>query len=134
MAYGLLTSDREGFTIVEIMLAVLLLSFVVMGFQAVTGEIIHFSARSNRQNVAVQLVEDRLELIRMHPGYDDLATTYAGTETTIADHSGLARATAVVDVADTLVWGIAYYKQITVTVSGSGLDDDVSRTISVAAP
>ena len=32
-------TNREGFTIVEILLAVVLLSFVVMGFQAVTGEI-----------------------------------------------------------------------------------------------
>lgn len=127
-------TNREGFTIVEILLAVLLLSFVVMGFQAVTGEIVHYSARSNRESVAMQLVEDRLEMIRMYPGYDDLAQEFAGTETP-AGFPGLVRTTVVRVVADTLMMsGIAHYKRITVTVSGTGLSNPISRTISLAAP
>lgn len=116
------------------MLAVLLLSFVVMGFQAVTGEIIHFSSRANRENVAMQLVEDRLELVQMYPDYDGLAAAFAGTEADITDFPGLTRTTTVEDVADTLVSGIVTYKRVTVTVSGSGLDDAVSLSISLAAP
>lgn len=126
--------NRDGFTIVEILLAVLLLSFVVMGFQAVTGEIIHISSRSNRESVATQLVEDRLELIRIYPGYDHLAQEFADTEA-VADHPGLTRTTVVRTMADTLMLaGIAHYKRITVTVSGSGLKAPISRTISLAAP
>ncbi len=126
--------NREGFTIVEILLAVLLLSFVVMGFQAVTGEIIHVSARSNRESVATQLVEDRLEMIRIYPGYDHLAQEFGGTET-LTDFPGLVRTTVVRPMADTLMMaGIAHYTRITVTVSGTGLTAPVSRTISLAAP
>ncbi len=130
----LLRADRDGFTIIEIMLAVLLLSFVVMGFQAVTGEIIHFSAQSNRESEALQLVEDRLELVRMHPGYADLDTVYAGVESDIGGHAGFTRTTVVSDAADTLISGIVTYKRITVTVDAAGLQSTISRTISVAAP
>lgn len=116
------------------MLAVLLLSFVVMGFQAVTGEIIHFSARANRENVATQLVEDRLELIQMYPDYDGLSATFAGTESDLTDFPGLTRTTTVEAAADTLVSGVVRYTRVTVTVTGSGLDDPVALTISLAAP
>jgi Tfp pilus assembly protein PilV len=127
-------TNRDGFTIVEILLAVLLLSFVVMGFQAVTGEIIHVSARSNRESVASQLVEDRLEMIRIYPGYDHLAQEFADTQT-LADFPGLTRTTVVRVMADTLLMaGIAHYTRITVTVSGTGLSKPISRTISLAAP
>ncbi|MEJ2184995.1 MAG: hypothetical protein P8Z36_03565 [Gemmatimonadota bacterium] len=126
--------NRDGFTIVEILLAVLLLSFVVMGFQAVTGEIIHISSRSNRESVATQLVEDRLEMIRIYPGYDHLAQEFGGSEA-MTDHPGLTRTTVVRTMADTLMLaGIAHYTRITVTVSGSGLKAPISRTISLAAP
>ncbi|MFW6331202.1 MAG: prepilin-type N-terminal cleavage/methylation domain-containing protein, partial [Gemmatimonadota bacterium] len=57
--------NRDGFTIVEVLLALLLLSFTVMGFQAATGEIIHYAAQSDRQAVAVQMVENHLDLIRL---------------------------------------------------------------------
>ncbi|MEJ2678506.1 MAG: hypothetical protein P8174_05440 [Gemmatimonadota bacterium] len=125
-------TNREGFTIVEILLAVLLLSFVVMGFQAVTGQIIHLSAQNTRESVATQLVEDRLEMIRIYPGYDHLAQEFAGTE---AMPRGLTRTTVVRAMADTLMMaGIAHYTRITVTVSGTGLRAPISRTISLAAP
>lgn len=127
-------TNREGFTIVEILLAVVLLSFVVMGFQAVTGEIIHLSAQNTRESVATQLVEDRLEMIRIYPGYDHLAQEFAGTEV-MAQAPGLTRTTVVQALADTLMMaGIAHYTRITVTVSGTGLRAPISRTIALAAP
>lgn len=127
-------TSREGFTIVEILMAVVLLSFVVMGFQAVTGEIVHYSAQNNRESVATQLVEDRLAMIRMYPGYDHLAQQFGGTET-LAGFPGLVRTTVVHVMADTLMMsGIAHYTRITVSVSGTGLNTPISRTISLAAP
>lgn len=125
---------RSGFTIVEILLALLLMTFMVMGFQAATGEIIHYSAQSDRNSVASQLVEDRLELVRVDPLYEGLASRYAGTESSLPGHSGLVRTTTVTRTADTLATGIRDYTKITVSVSGTGLSRDVARTVVVAAP
>lgn len=125
---------RDGFTVVEILLALLLLSFVVLGFQAATGEIIHHSAQSDRELVAVQLVEDQLELIRLDPHYEQLESRYEGTEEDLAGFPGLTRTTAVARTETTLATGVLDFFRITVTVEGGGLPDAIARTTVVAAP
>lgn len=125
---------RPGFTIVEILLAMLLLTFVVMGFQAATGQIIHFAAQADRQSVASQLVEDRLELIRMDPVYNGLEGRWEATESSLVGYDGLSRTTAVTRYVDTLNTGIVDYYRITVTVAGTGLPAPLARTVSIAAP
>lgn len=125
---------RNGFTIVEVLLALLLLSFVVLGFQAATGEIIHYAGQSDRGLAAVQLVEDRLELIRLDPGYEALESRYEAVETDIPSHPGLTRTTAIARTRDTLTTGILDFVRITVTVDGDGLRSPIARTIVKAAP
>lgn len=125
---------REGFTIVEILLALLLLSFVVLGFQAATGEIINHSAQSDRELVAVQLAEDQLELIRLDPEYEALESRYEGVEEDLAGFPGLTRRTVMARTEATLATGVLDYLRITVTLEGGGLPDPVARTIVVAAP
>ena len=125
---------RDGFTIVEILLSLLLLSFVVLGFQAATGEIIHYAGRSDRELVAVQLVEDRLELIRMDPVYEQLKGRYEVFEDTIDGFPGLTRRTTVVHTQETQDTGVLDYVRITVSVEGGGLKEPVARTLVIAAP
>lgn len=125
---------RDGFTIVEILLSLLLLSFVVLGFQAATGEIIHYAAQSDRALVAVQLAEDRLELIRLDPDYEALEARYETVEGDLPGFSGLTRGTVITRTQTTEPTGILDYYRITVTVSGSGLRDPAARTLVVAAP
>lgn len=125
---------RGGFTIVEILLALLLLSFVVLGFQAATGEIIHYAAQSDRELVAVQLAEDRLDLIRLDTDYEALESRYEGTESTLADFPGLTRQTVIARTVSEEATGLLDFHRITVTVSGDGLRAPVARTVVVAAP
>ena len=125
---------RDGFTVVEVLLSLLLLSFVVLGFQAATGEIIHYAAQSDRQLVAVQLAEDRLELIRVDPDYEALASRYAGTESAIPGFDGFTRQTVITRTSTELQTGLLDYQRITVTVAGTGLRESVARTLVVAAP
>ncbi len=126
--------DRDGFTIVEVLLALLLLSFMVMGFQAATGEIIHYAAQSDREAVAVQLVEDRLDLIRLDPQYDSIESRYETTETNLPDYPGLTRSTNVVRTYQEQTNGILDYTKVTVTVDGGSLRGPVARTIVLGAP
>lgn len=119
---------------VEILMALLLLSFVVLGFQAATGEIIHHAATSDRELVAVQLVEDRLELIRLDPSYEQLEARYEAVEDGLPGFPGLTRTTAVARTQTTLATGLLDYLRITVTVEGGGLPEPIARTVVVAAP
>ena len=125
---------RDGFTIVEVLLALLLLSFMVMGFQAATGEIIHYAAQSDRKAVAVQLLEDRLDLIRLDSDYDALAGRYSEEETPLPEYPGLTRTTLIERTRATQDTGLLDYISITVTIDGGNLRDPVARTIVVAAP
>ena len=125
---------RGGFTIIEILLALLLLSFMVMGFQAATGEIIAYAARSDREVVAVQLVEDRLDLIRLDPEYDRLESRYDGVDSTLVDYPDLVRTTEVVRTRQQQSTGQLDYVTVTVTVSGASLRGPVARTVVIGAP
>lgn len=127
-------SNRPGFTVVEVIMALVLLSFMVMGFQAATGEIIHYSAQSDRQAVAVQLVEDRLNLILLDSDYESLPSRYAETATTLPGYPELSRATRLHRTLATQSTGILDYTTITVTVDGGSLRVPVSRTAVVGAP
>ena len=127
-------ADQDGFTIVEIVLALVLLSFVVLGFQAATGEIIHSAARSDRQTVAVQLVENRLDLIQLDPEYEGLEARYSETEAAIPGYTGLTRTTTIDRTEVTQETGVLDYLTITVEVTGTGLPEPVTRTTVVATP
>ena len=125
---------RDGFTVVEVLLALLLLSFVVMGFQAATGQIIHYAARSDRALVGVQLAEDRLELVRLDPRYEGLKSRYEGKETSLEGFDGITRTTTITRTRSTQATGLLDYHTVTVTVGGGGIREPVSRTIIIAAP
>ena len=125
---------RRGFTLVEVLLALVLLGFMVMGFQAATGEIIHYAAQSDREAVAVQLVEDRLDLIRLDPYYEGLESRYEAGPVELADYPGLTRETEIVRVLQQEPTGVLDYTTITVTVAGGSLRKPVTRTVVVGAP
>lgn len=125
---------RAGFTVVEVLLALLLLSFMVMGFQAATGEIIHYAAQSDRQVVAVQLVEDRLDMIHMDTEYSTLQARYAEVQTVLPACPTMRRTTRVVRTRASHATGLLDYTTITVTIDSGSLREPVSRTIVVAAP
>ena len=127
-------AGRGGFTLVEVVLALVLLGFTVMGFQAATGEIIHYAAQSDREAVAVQLAEDRLDLIRLDPTYEGLEARYEHPGETLPDYPGLTRETEIVRIYREESTGVLDFTTITVTVSGASLRDAVVRTIVIAAP
>lgn len=127
-------SAPRGFTLVEVLLALVLLSFMVMGFQAATGEIIRQSAESDHASVAARLVENRLDRIRLDPEYERLEGRYAGREDSVPSYPGLSRTTTIRRTRAESGRGVLDYVTVTVTVAGPGLGDPVSRTVVIAAP
>ena len=124
-------TDR-GFTLIEVMIALVLLTAVMLGTAQLTATMVHTAATSGQQTAAVELAESRLAQIRVDPNYAGLESLYVVTETTFPTLSGFRRQTQILHVSS--LAPPSDYKKITVTVNGPGLLVPVTRTVSVAAP
>ena len=125
---------RKGFTLVEIMVALVILAVGILGISSSAGRIGLVSATVERDAVALQSVEDRLAMVLLHPNYAKLDSLFSKTESNTPS-SGLQRVTQVVRNQTTGPGGkIIDYTDIIVTVSGSVLSAPISRTQTVGAP
>lgn len=121
---------RDGFTLIEIVMAMSILLIVMLTLITMTGRTVHVTTLSEREQAAIQLVTDRTDEVRTNPAYASLDSLYEGTETSFATLAGFQRVTNIVRTNS----GGHDYKKVTVTVTGPGLSAPVSRTITVAAP
>jgi len=123
--------NRErGFTLIEVVVALTLLLVVMVGLVTMTGKTSNVAALGDRQEAAVQLVNDRIDQVRSDPNYAGLDTTYGTTESSFPTLPGFTRTTLIVRTTT----GSNDYKRVTVTVSGPGVNPAISRTVTVAAP
>lgn len=121
-----------GFTLIEIMIALVILTVVVLGLATATAQVVHVVTLSDRNAAAIQLADSRIEEVQMSPDYNGLESLFAGTESSFPDLPGYVRETKIQRVG-----GVGQnhdYKKITVTVTGPGVSDPVARTVTVAAP
>ncbi len=125
-----MTTRREGFTLIEIVIAMTILLIVMLTLVTMTGRAVHVTTTSEREQAAIQLVTDRTDEVRTNPNYAGLDSIYAGTETSFATLQGFRRVTTITRITS----GGQDYKKITVTVTGPGIATAVSRTVTVAAP
>lgn len=125
-----MTNRRDGFTLIEIVMAMSILLIVMLTLVTMTGRSVHTTTMSEREQAAIQLATDRTDEVRTNPNYAGLDSIYAGTETNFATLQGFQRVTTVVRTTS----GGHDYKKITVRVTGPGLTQAVTRTVTVAAP
>ena len=95
-----------------------------------TGKTSNIAAISDRQEAATQLVNDRLDQIRVDPNYITLDSVYATTESSFPTLPGFTRVTTIIRTTSSN----NDFKRITVSVTGPGLSAAVARTVTVAAP
>lgn len=124
---------RQGFTLIEVMMAIMILLGVVLGMANVTGRMLHTITTSDRAAAAMELAADRLEQIRLDPDYAGLEAEYKGTESDFPTLPGFTRKTDIVHTGGEGKTG-PDYKRVMVTVSGPGLLTPLSRTVTVGAP
>lgn len=122
--------SRNGFTLIEVVLALSILLIVMLSLVTMTGRAVRVSTTSDREQAAIQLASDRTDLIRSDPDYLGLDTMYVATETSFPTLVGFTRTTQIVRTTSSR----QDYKKITVTVNGPGLTAPVRRTVTVAAP
>jgi type IV pilus assembly protein PilV len=94
--------DANGFTLIEILIATVIMTVASLGVANLTVGIIHGNSNSQRLTTATTLAQDRLEQIK-RIGYQN-AGTVVGTENygDIVNYSGYKRVTSVEDKPPTL--------------------------------
>lgn len=126
--------NTRGFTIIEMTVALVILTLGILGFGASAGHMIRVSSDAGVRGEALQAVEGRISQMVMDPRYNDLETLYQGT---IADLPGLAGSTMKTAITHTRTFSAGRYtdyKTVTVSISGPGLTVPPSRTVIVGAP
>lgn len=137
---NMLTDERlavhaRGFTLIEITIAILILTTAVLGIAASTGAMLGPAATAEIEFEALQYVEDRLTSIRIEPRYAKLDSLFAGSETSLPGLPGFTRTTTVSRTRQTLTGGkVLDYTTIVVQVNGPGLPTPLYRKLVVAAP
>ncbi len=124
--------NQRGFTLIELIVAVGLLVLVVLGMATTTVRLVRLVAESDWRATAIELAEDRVQLIAMDPDYEQLEAKYAGTESGFPTLDGVTRETVIVHVGG--LRQTEDFKRITVTVRVPGLEDPVMRSLTLAAP
>jgi prepilin-type N-terminal cleavage/methylation domain-containing protein len=120
-----------GFTLIEVVLALTILLIVMVGLVTTTGKTAHVAVTADRTEAAIELVQDKIDRIRIDPYYGALDSAYTGTESSFPSLPGFTRTTTFVRVTTSG----NDYKKFTVTVTGRGLPAaGISRTVTVGAP
>lgn len=126
---------RGGFTLTEVLVAVVLLGLVALATGGATARLASSGARDGQVMMAVDLVDERLERVQSDPSYALLETRWAGTESTLPLHPGFTRSTTIVRTLQNLSGGRRLdYKTVEVVVQGPGLGAPVRRTVVVGVP
>ena len=126
--------SRRGLTLIEIMIAMVILTVVLLGMGKFAVNFTRAVQGSEARTIAVNLVDQRLSEIRSSPNYTGLEVAYNATEATISGFNGYSRTTTIVHTGGVRPTYSDDFKTITVTVTPPGRDLPIKKTIVVAAP
>lgn len=120
-------TNRAGFTLIEVLVAMVLLGFAVLGVQAtMTDRFVRDVGVEDQRATAQQLAADRLATVQNDPQYTALASRYAGAEDSVPGFPRYQRSTFVREATG--------HTLVSVRVVTPALRDTVMRTLAVGAP
>lgn len=125
---------RDGFTLVELIVSMVLLSVVLISLSGATVRYVRGVSEAELQASALLLVNDRLEQVQLHPSYLELEEEFAGYEESVGGIQGASRTTTVDRETTSTETGVVDLTRVTVQVLQPGMRDPVERTIIVGAP
>lgn len=129
---------RRGMTIIEVMFAIVILSGVMLAMSRFGQAFTRATRNAANLAVASDLATARLEVVRGHPVYRTLVSTFDGTSETSADaganpsmqgHPGFTRTTTVTRTTGATTDHVT----VTVTVTAAVLTAPVTKTAVIAA-
>jgi prepilin-type N-terminal cleavage/methylation domain-containing protein len=124
--------NRRGFSLIEVMLAVVILSVVLVSLARYTGQFLHTVSTSTVRTVAAEVARERISQVDQDPSYTTLAATWAGTQSGFPGYPNMQRVTMV-----SRVTGEAPprdYTVVTVRVSEPTMGQAIDVTTVVAQP
>ena len=124
-------SARRGMTLVEVMVALVLMAGVLLALGRFSGTLARTTGIARLTATATQLVGDRLETVKGSPRYVAIESLYVATESSISGFSGFTRQTQVLRIGGTSTDSVDY-KIITVTVSNPSLTKAVRKSTVIA--
>jgi prepilin-type N-terminal cleavage/methylation domain-containing protein len=129
----MLIMNRSGFTMIELVVAVVILALGVLGLGASAGRLSTTAVSVEQQALALQAATDRVSLIVLHPNYPELGSLFTGTESDIPELPGFTRVTQITRVQQPGTGGrIVDYTLISVTVHSPHLGEPLIQTAVVA--
>lgn len=123
---------RNGFTLVEVVVALLVLGFALLGLSLFVSNMAHAGTDSRLLGTANELAADRIETVKSDLTYSTLDSRYAGTESSISGYSGYKRKTVIRHVGGGVSDSVDY-RIVTVVVTNSAMTDTVRKTTIIAA-
>lgn len=127
-------TGRRGFTLIETVIALVMLSIISLGLMRFSGLQMRGTASVGVRMVATGIATEQLGQVRGDPAYTNLASRWAGTATGFTGYPSMSRVTTVRRVRDTVPPIRTDYTVVTVTVSDPALTSPVQVTSTVAAP
>jgi prepilin-type N-terminal cleavage/methylation domain-containing protein len=124
--------QRRGFTLIEVMLAVVILTSVLVSVARYTGQFLHTVSTSTVRTVAAEVARERISLVDMDPSYTTMAAVWAGTQTGFPGYPQMSRITTVSRV--TGVAPVRDYTVVTVRVTEPTMGQAIDVTTVVAQP
>ena len=124
---------RGGFTLVEITVALVILSVAILGLTSSAAKLTTTASAAELRALALYSVEDRIATVELDTRYDKLQSLYAGTESNALGLTGFTRTTTVSRVKTTGA-GAVDYTIVDVVLDGPQLTAAISRRTTIAAP
>jgi prepilin-type N-terminal cleavage/methylation domain-containing protein len=124
--------NRRGFTLIEVMLAVVLLTIVLAGIARYTGQYLHAVSTSTARIAAAEIARERIGLIDMDPSYTTLSAVWSGTQTGFPGYPNMTRVTTVQRITGTAP--TRDYTVVTVQVTEPTIGAPIDVTTVVAQP
>lgn len=129
----MLNHDPRGFTMVEIIVALVILSVAVLGLGASAASLATRAADAELRARALYAVQDRLAEVQMDSRYALLDSLYVGVESDALGMADFTLTTSIDHVVQTNPTPLDY-KVVSVVVDGPVLGGAVGRQLVVAAP
>ena len=122
---------RMGMTLIEVLVALILLGGVLLSLGKFSGALAHTSGTARLLATATQLVSDRIGVVKGAPRYTAIESLYVATETPVSGFKDFTRRTIAKRIGGKATDSIDY-KIITVEVSNPSLTKPVRKSTVIA--
>jgi prepilin-type N-terminal cleavage/methylation domain-containing protein len=117
-------SVRRGNTLIEIMVALTIITTALLGFGAFIGRFMHATSQAEVSSIAMDLAVSRVELIKAWPTYATLEATFNGTNASLPNCTGCVMTTLITKDSTAIV----DYKTVTVKITVPALNSAYTET------